>query len=228
MPSSQVTHTERRAMVSAASGQRPAARAWAAGARRWSRSSPRPCVRGHVDCRVDEDVVLLVAGADGERGAGAGLQAGRPLRGLRTELRVHGDLARAGEVPAGAHDVPGTGAFNSEDVGAVQVAPPTMDEVTPGPGRFHLTACCAGQPVAHGWWNERAIADRKFAGWVGEYGACKISGSSSWTGRAAARAVGRRFGFRRGAAGRRRGTAGHGRPRPPRRRRRRLSAHRSP
>ncbi|MEV7130117.1 hypothetical protein [Streptomyces sp. NPDC093260] len=47
-----------------------------------------------------------------------------------------------------------------------------MDAVTPdpGPGRFHLIAYTEGRPVVHGWWNDRAVADQKFAGWVGEYG----------------------------------------------------------
>ncbi|MEV7130104.1 hypothetical protein [Streptomyces sp. NPDC093260] len=44
-----------------------------------------------------------------------------------------------------------------------------MDELTPG--RFHLTAYSAGRTVVYGCWNDRAAAVRKFAKWVGEYGA---------------------------------------------------------
>ncbi|GAB1331981.1 hypothetical protein [Streptomyces sennicomposti] len=46
-----------------------------------------------------------------------------------------------------------------------------MDLVPPVPGRFHLTAYFVGRSVVHGWWNDRAVAVRKFTGWVGEYGA---------------------------------------------------------
>ncbi|MFB7732790.1 hypothetical protein ACFC08_00020 [Streptomyces sp. NPDC056112] len=38
------------------------------------------------------------------------------------------------------------------------------------PGRFHLILTADGRPVVHGWWDDRGTADRKLAGWVGEYG----------------------------------------------------------
>lgn len=36
--------------------------------------------------------------------------------------------------------------------------------------RFHLTLSSGGRPVAHGWWSDRATADRKFVAWIGESG----------------------------------------------------------
>ncbi|EST20410.1 hypothetical protein [Streptomyces roseochromogenus] len=41
-----------------------------------------------------------------------------------------------------------------------------MDE----PERFHLILTVDGRPLMHGWWDDRATADRKFRSWVGEYG----------------------------------------------------------
>lgn len=36
--------------------------------------------------------------------------------------------------------------------------------------RFHLTLLAGDEPVMHGWWGERATADRKFTRWIGEHG----------------------------------------------------------
>jgi hypothetical protein len=36
--------------------------------------------------------------------------------------------------------------------------------------RYHLTLAAGGRAVLQGWWADRAVADRKFLGWVGEYG----------------------------------------------------------
>lgn len=36
--------------------------------------------------------------------------------------------------------------------------------------RFHLTLYSSGLPVAHGWWGDRATAERKFTSWIGEFG----------------------------------------------------------
>lgn len=36
--------------------------------------------------------------------------------------------------------------------------------------RYHLTLSTGPQPVMHGWWGERATADRKFRTWIGEHG----------------------------------------------------------
>ncbi|MFF3928302.1 hypothetical protein [Streptomyces hirsutus] len=38
------------------------------------------------------------------------------------------------------------------------------------PDRFHLTLSTAGRPVQHGWWGSEAVARRKLAVWVGEWG----------------------------------------------------------
>ncbi|MGW3195188.1 hypothetical protein ACWDBD_11505 [Streptomyces sp. NPDC001118] len=38
------------------------------------------------------------------------------------------------------------------------------------PGRYHLILTAAGEPLMHGWWNDFAVAHRKFRSWVGEYG----------------------------------------------------------
>ena len=36
--------------------------------------------------------------------------------------------------------------------------------------RYHLTLSTGGRPVMHGWWGDRATAERKFARWIGEHG----------------------------------------------------------
>lgn len=36
--------------------------------------------------------------------------------------------------------------------------------------RYHLTLSSAGDPVMHGYWPDRATADRKFTTWIGEHG----------------------------------------------------------
>jgi hypothetical protein len=41
----------------------------------------------------------------------------------------------------------------------------------PDQERFHLTLSTGGRPVMHGWWPDQATAERKLAGWVGEFGA---------------------------------------------------------
>jgi NADPH-dependent ferric siderophore reductase len=33
--------------------------------------------------------------------------------------------------------------------------------------RYHLILATAGRPVMHGWWADRATADRKFTAWIG-------------------------------------------------------------
>lgn len=38
------------------------------------------------------------------------------------------------------------------------------------PDRYHLTLSSAGRPAMHGWWADRAVADRKLREWIGEYG----------------------------------------------------------
>ena len=38
------------------------------------------------------------------------------------------------------------------------------------PERFHLALSSAGRPVMHGWWADRATADRKFSAWKEEHG----------------------------------------------------------
>ncbi|MEU3826430.1 hypothetical protein AB0F36_14095 [Streptomyces sp. NPDC029080] len=40
----------------------------------------------------------------------------------------------------------------------------------PNPGRYHLQLTSGGRPVQHGWWDDEAVARRKLARWVGEYG----------------------------------------------------------
>lgn len=37
-------------------------------------------------------------------------------------------------------------------------------------GRYHLILTADGEPLMHGWWDEAAVAHRKFRSWVGEYG----------------------------------------------------------
>lgn len=39
-----------------------------------------------------------------------------------------------------------------------------------GDERYHLTLTVDGRLVMQGWWGVRAVADRKFASWVGEHG----------------------------------------------------------
>ncbi|MGW4822495.1 hypothetical protein ACWEP4_26765 [Streptomyces sp. NPDC004227] len=46
-----------------------------------------------------------------------------------------------------------------------------MPQQPDAPGRYRLTLTADGRPLMHGWWGDRATADRKLAGWVGEYGA---------------------------------------------------------
>jgi hypothetical protein len=36
--------------------------------------------------------------------------------------------------------------------------------------RYHLTLATREQPVMHGWWSDRATADRKHAAWKREHG----------------------------------------------------------
>ncbi|MGI5436833.1 hypothetical protein ACQEV4_04995 [Streptomyces shenzhenensis] len=36
--------------------------------------------------------------------------------------------------------------------------------------RYHLILTIDGRPFMHGWWRDRAVANRKFRSWVGEYG----------------------------------------------------------
>lgn len=36
--------------------------------------------------------------------------------------------------------------------------------------RYHLTVTIDGRPVVHGWWSDRTTADRKYRGWIGDYG----------------------------------------------------------
>jgi hypothetical protein len=36
--------------------------------------------------------------------------------------------------------------------------------------RYHLTLYSAGRPMRHGWWGNKATAQRKFTAWVGESG----------------------------------------------------------
>ncbi|QDO00759.1 hypothetical protein FNV65_35190 [Streptomyces sp. S1A1-8] len=36
--------------------------------------------------------------------------------------------------------------------------------------RYHLILTVEGWPLMHGWWTDRAVANRKFRSWVGEYG----------------------------------------------------------
>ncbi|UPZ27591.1 hypothetical protein MUK60_07065 [Streptomyces sp. LRE541] len=36
--------------------------------------------------------------------------------------------------------------------------------------RYHLTLYTGEEPVMHGWWGDRATADRKFTRWIGEHG----------------------------------------------------------
>lgn len=36
--------------------------------------------------------------------------------------------------------------------------------------RYHLTLSTGAEPVMHGWWSNRATADRKFLSWIGEHG----------------------------------------------------------
>jgi hypothetical protein len=42
--------------------------------------------------------------------------------------------------------------------------------VTDPAGRYRVTLTIDGRETAIGWWNLRATAERKFSGWVGEYG----------------------------------------------------------
>lgn len=37
-------------------------------------------------------------------------------------------------------------------------------------GRYRLTLAADGRPAMHGWWADRATADRKFRTWIGEHG----------------------------------------------------------
>jgi hypothetical protein len=37
-------------------------------------------------------------------------------------------------------------------------------------GRYQVTVTTDGQPLLQGWWNDEAVARRKFASWVGEHG----------------------------------------------------------
>lgn len=36
--------------------------------------------------------------------------------------------------------------------------------------RFHLTLHAGARPAMHGFWADRATADRKFTRWIGEHG----------------------------------------------------------
>jgi hypothetical protein len=36
--------------------------------------------------------------------------------------------------------------------------------------RYHLTLYASDEPVMHGWWGDRATAERKFRRWIGEHG----------------------------------------------------------
>lgn len=40
----------------------------------------------------------------------------------------------------------------------------------PDPQRYHLLLAIDGRPTMHGWWGNRATADRKFSSWIGDYG----------------------------------------------------------
>lgn len=41
---------------------------------------------------------------------------------------------------------------------------------TPMEGRYNVTLLAHGQPVMEGWWEEHAIAERKYLAWIGEHG----------------------------------------------------------
>jgi hypothetical protein len=41
--------------------------------------------------------------------------------------------------------------------------------------RYHLLLSTGGRPVMHGWWGDRATAERKFRRWIGEHGS--VSGA---------------------------------------------------
>jgi hypothetical protein len=36
--------------------------------------------------------------------------------------------------------------------------------------RYHLTLTTDGQPVMHGWWGDRTVAERKRKAWEDEHG----------------------------------------------------------
>ena len=40
----------------------------------------------------------------------------------------------------------------------------------PDPPKYHLLLAIHGRPTMHGWWTDRATADRKFRSWIGDYG----------------------------------------------------------
>jgi hypothetical protein len=45
---------------------------------------------------------------------------------------------------------------------------PTIDP--PPAGRYRVAVSIDGAPFIQGWWNDRATADLKYRGWIGEHG----------------------------------------------------------
>ncbi|MFE7928335.1 hypothetical protein ACFU6S_06275 [Streptomyces sp. NPDC057456] len=45
----------------------------------------------------------------------------------------------------------------------------TWEAGAPAGGRYKVTLAVDGRPTMEGWWEERATADRKYLGWIGEY-----------------------------------------------------------
>ncbi|WP_329472789.1 hypothetical protein OIE75_29995 [Streptomyces sp. NBC_01723] len=37
-------------------------------------------------------------------------------------------------------------------------------------GRFRVTVTTDGEPLIQGWWDDKTVARRKFASWIGEHG----------------------------------------------------------
>ncbi|MEU5243639.1 hypothetical protein AB0G81_05895 [Streptomyces asoensis] len=46
----------------------------------------------------------------------------------------------------------------------------TWEAGTPMEGRYKVTLLVDGRPVMEGWWQERAVAERKYLAWIGEHG----------------------------------------------------------
>jgi hypothetical protein len=45
--------------------------------------------------------------------------------------------------------------------------------------RYRLLVVAAGRPAQHGWWGSEAVARRKFAAWIGDWGAGREFGSAA-------------------------------------------------
>ena len=147
---------------------------------------------GVVEPAVFDERVLRLGGVDGGDGlldlaAVGGMDGdadGPPCTALLLGDVADGDLhllLDLFDLPPGVLQLPGQPLFQGAEfgepldgrkIGHVFESMGGGPAQHPGgtPDRYHLTLSSAGRPAMHGWWADRAVADRKLLEWIGEYG----------------------------------------------------------